>query len=149
MNGKEMWEAYLKETGATDGPYEAWAFGDDADALAALVLTGEKRGTSSAYDLYAMEGEALHRAGDRSVILNSRDEAVCVIENVSVTVLPYDEVTEEMAALEGEGDKSLAYWRQVHERFFKEEMALAGLSFDEKMPVVFEHFRVVWIVKNG
>lgn len=47
------------------------------------------------------------------MILNSRDEAVCIIENTAVSVLPYDEVTQEMAAMEGEGDRSLAYWRQV------------------------------------
>lgn len=149
MHAKQMWEAYLAHTGAADGPYEAWAFGDDADGLAALVLSGEKQATSSAFALYALEGETVPGEGDRSVILNSRGEAVCVIENTSVTVLPFDEVTEEMAALEGEGDKTLAHWRRVHERFFRGETEAAGLCYHEKMPVVFERFRLVWPAKKG
>ena len=149
MKANEMWKMYLQETGAQDGPYEAWAFGEKADLLAGLVLQGEKRATSSALDVYAIEGEDIPQAGDRSVILDSRGEAVCVIENEEVTVLPFDEVTAKMAAMEGEDDKSLARWRQVHERFFREDMQASGLCFHAKMNVVFERFRLIWPVKKG
>ena len=36
-------------------PYQAWQFGGAPDQLAELVLQGKKRGTSSAYDLYALD----------------------------------------------------------------------------------------------
>lgn len=149
VTAQEMWKAYCMAMGTEETEYEAWPFGDDPDMLAALVLAGKKRATSSAYDLYALEGENIPEKGDKSVILNSRDEAVCIIENTAVSVLPYDEVTPEMAAMEGEGDGSQAYWRQVHERFFRQDMAQSGLCFHEKMPVVFEQFRVIWPVKKG
>lgn len=149
MTAQEMWRAYCMAVGAEETEYEAWAFGDAPDALAALVLSGEKRATSSAWELYALDGDLIPKKGDKSVILSSREEAVCIIENTEVFVLPYDEVTQEMAAMEGEGDKSLAYWRQVHERFFRQEMAEYGRCFHEKMPVVFERFRVIWPVKKG
>ena len=48
-----------------------------------------------------------------------------------------------------QGDLSLAYWRDVHERFFKADMAASGLVFDEDMPVVCERFRLVWPEKGG
>lgn len=149
MTAQQMWEAYQRAMDTQETEYEAWAFGDAPDVLAALVLSGGKRATSSARDLYELEGEEIPCPGDKSVILNSREEAVCIIENTAVTVLPYDEVTKEMAAMEGEDDKSLSMWRQVHERFFREEMEAAGLCFHEKMPVVFEEFRVVWPAKKG
>ena len=50
----------------------------------------------------------------------------------------------EQARREGEGDRSLLYWQQVHERFFREEMAASGLIFTEDMPVVCEEFHMVW-----
>jgi uncharacterized protein YhfF len=43
-----------------------------------------------------------------------------------------------------EGDKSLAYWRTVHEDFFREELTNAGKTFDEKMDIVCEEFKVVY-----
>ena len=45
---------------------------------------------------------------------------------------------------EGEGDKSLAYWRQVHEEVFTEWMSEAGLTFTPDSKVVLEEFRKVY-----
>lgn len=136
MTAQQMWELY----GKTDTPYEVWAFGDAPDELAALVLAGTKTATSSAFALYELSGEPLPKTGDCSVILDSRGEAVCIIRNTHVTVLPYREIGETRAFLEGEGDRSLDYWRQVHERFFRTSMERAGLAFSQDMLVVFEEF---------
>ena len=139
MTAEEMWREYGGE-----GSYEAWAFGSVPDKLAHLVVEGKKRATSSALPVYETEGEDVPKAGDISIILYSDDSAACIIKTTAVTILPYDEVTEKMAALEGEGDLSLEYWREVHLEFFTDEMESAGLSFNEKMPVVFEEFEVIY-----
>ena len=47
------------------------------------------------------------------------------------------------ASKEGEGDRSLEYWRTVHRRFFTEELQEPGLPFDEKLELVCEEFEVV------
>ncbi len=141
MTAQELWNSFAQ--GKNLPPeYEAWAFGDDADVLAQLVLDGTKTATASAHILY--ESENLPRAGEYSVILNSLGEAVCIVQTEKVFVVPFDEVDAEQAWKEGEGDRSLFYWRQVHERFFCQELAVAGLEFDEKMNVVCEQFRRVW-----
>ena len=104
MRAEELWKAYCeKENIDIDTPYEAWGFGDAPDQLADLVLTGIKTATASAYDLYFMEGEEdpLPQSGDYSVILNSKDEAVCVIQTTKTTVVPFDEVSKEHAYKEG------------------------------------------------
>jgi uncharacterized protein YhfF len=49
-------------------------------------------------------------------------------------------VSEEHAYKEGEGDRSLSYWREVHKRFFLPQMEEAGLSFTDDMLVVCEEF---------
>ena len=51
MTEKEMWKAFCKESGNNSDNYEAWAFGDDADRLASLVLEGKKSATASVYEL--------------------------------------------------------------------------------------------------
>lgn len=141
-----FWEAFREKSGLPeDTPYEAWAFGSDPDGLAALVLSGDKRATASAYPLYALEGERLPRAGDYSVLLDGAGRPRCVLRNTDVRVVPFDRVTERHAFLEGEGDKSLTHWRSVHEAFFTHELKAAGLVFDRAMPVVCEVFEVVFV----
>ena len=139
MTAAEMW----KQSGLA-GEYDAWAFGEAADKLAALVREGIKTATCSAYDLYEAEGEDLPLPGETSVILDSSDEAVCIIRTTRVYVVPFDEVTAEHAFREGEGDRSLAYWREVHESFLKEELSSIGRSFDGSTRVVCEEFEVVY-----
>ena len=78
------------------------------------------------------------------MILDSRNQAVCVIRTDRVYVIPFREVGEEHARREGEGDLSLAYWRRVHRCFFSQEMENAGLAFDEEMLVVCEEFSCVY-----
>ena len=149
MTADQMWAEFAAANGIHDTDWEAWAYGDDSDGLAGLTLKGIKTATSSAYPLYALEGEPLPEAGEYGVILDSREEAVCVIRTERVAVVPFRDVGEAHARREGEGDRSLAYWRQVHEAFFSEELARAGLAFDGDMPVVCEDFRRVWPQQGG
>lgn len=144
MTAEQMWADFTAAYGIKDTDYDAWAFGADADILAHLVLAGVKTATSSALPGYALEGEPLPSAGEYSVILNGRDEAVCVIQTERVSIAPYREIGAEHARLEGEGDMSLEYWRQAHEAFFAQELAAMGLVFTPDMPVVCEEFRLVW-----
>ena len=139
MTAEEMWRL-----SGLQGDWEAWAFGDAPDKLASLVLAGQKTGTSSAQPVYEAQGEPIPRAGEYSVILDSRGDAVCVIRTTRVYLMPFREVTAHHAAREGEGDLSLEYWRQVHEAFFTREMASIGRAFDEDMNVVCEEFERVY-----
>ena len=144
MTGKDLWEAFITNNNLEDCGYEAWAFGVEADLLAHLVAIGEKTATASAYPLYELENEPLPKKGAYSVILDSNDNAVCIIQTQKVTIVPFNEVTTEHAYKEGEGDKSLGYWREVHEKFFSECLNEAGLKFTSNMKVVCEEFSVVF-----
>ena len=144
MTPKEMWQAYKKINPEIGDTIDAWAFGASADELADLVLCGEKTATSSAYEFYKLENEPLPQAGSFDVILDSQEKAVCIVEITKVAVLPFNEVSADHAFKEGEGDKSLAYWQQVHQAFFTECLAEAGLEFSQEMGVVLEEFRKIY-----
>ena len=144
MTAQRMWEEFLSLKKIDDCGYDAWQFGDSPDELAALVKSGIKRATASAYELYAFDGEPLPKPGEYSVILNSHDEAVCVIKTTAVELVRFCDAAEEFAFKEGEGDRSLAYWKKVHERFFTEQLKEAGLEFSPEMKVVCEQFELVY-----
>ena len=84
------------------------------------------------------------RVGEYSIILDSENEAKCIIQTKIVYVVPFNEVTEEHAYKEGEGDKSLIYWKTVHKEFFTECLEEVKLSFNNSMKVVCEEFEVVY-----
>lgn len=147
MREEELWKAYCeKENIDIDTPYSAWEFLDAPDQLADLVLKRIKTATASAYDLYFMEGEEepLPQPGDYSVILNAKDEAVCIIQTTQTTVVPFDEVSAAHAYKEGEGDRSLAYWRMSHEEFFTEELKETEIEFNGRTRILCEEFKVVY-----
>ena len=143
MKAEELW----KQSGLT-GDYEAWAFSDAPDKLAKLVMDGIKTATYSSYDVCLAQGEAVPKEEDYSVILDSRGDAVCIIQTVKVTVLPFCEVGAGQAYLEGEGDRSLEYWQEVHEEFLRKELASIGKDFNEDALVICEEFRIVWTPKD-
>lgn len=144
MTQEEMWNAYRAVNPAAGEDFEAWAYGGEPDHLAELTCAGVKTATSSAGVWYESGEEPMPQAGGYSVILNSRDEAVCVIRTTRVYTAPFGQVSAGHAYREGEGDRSLDYWRRVHEEFFRAELAEAGLEFSTGMPVVCEEFEVVF-----
>ena len=136
-----FWQAFLAATGRQDDVafYEAFYFADsedDANSLGQLVLAGVKRATAA-----LVWGPA---SGDLSIVTDWSGRPLCVIETTATAVVPFEEVTEEFAATEGEGDKSLRYWREVHWDFFSRECGQIGREPSLRMPVLCERFRVVY-----
>ena len=140
MTADELW----KKAGLS-GTYEAWSFSEAPDKLADLVLQKIKTATCSAYDLYQINHEPLPKAGDYSIILNSKEEAVCIIQTTKVYVTEFKDVSDEQAYKEGEGDRTLAYWRKVHESFLINELASVNKTFSQNTKVLCEEFEVVYI----
>lgn len=145
MTEKALWNEFITKHKINNTDYTAWTFGAEADLLAHLVATGEKNATSSAYQQYETENEPLPKAGDYSVILDSQNNAVCVIQIQRVYVTAFHDVSDEHAYKEGEGDKSLTYWRKVHKKFFTAYLEEAHLKFNDDMKVVCEEFKVVYL----
>lgn len=65
---------------------------------------------------------------------------------VSSEIVAYCEVTADYAAIEGEGDGSLEYWRKVHWSFFSRECKRIGKEPVESMPVICSVFEVLHVV---
>ena len=144
MTPEQLWTEYKTLNPAIGDKIDAWAFGVFADQLADLVLRGEKTATASAYELYKIENEPLPQAGTFDVILDSQGRAVCIVEITKVSVLPFNQVSADHAFKEGEGDKSLAYWQQVHQELFTKWLAEVGLEFSQESGVVLEEFHKVY-----
>ena len=148
---EQYWQKFLA-TLPDDAPahrvtYVAEGFGDNpalADELGALVVEGKKTATCSARWEWEAEGNPIPQPGAFWIVLDGRGAPLCITETVEVTHRRYDEVDADFAHAEGEGDRSLAYWRDAHRRFFSRTLPAIGKEFATDMPLVCERFRVVY-----
>lgn len=144
------WQSYLN-TLPVNSPiheekYEAERFGDStqlANELGTLVANGTKTATCSALWEYEAEGSSLPKVGKKLIVLDGDDNPLCIIETIEVEVRPYDEVDDRFAYEEGEGDRSLKYWREAHWNFFSRTLPNIGREPAPDMPLVCERFRVI------
>jgi uncharacterized protein YhfF len=114
----------------------SFAFGDGpklADELLDLVIRGVKTATCSTED-----EPNTSTPGERWIVLDGRGESRCVIETIEVAYRRFPEVDAAFAYEEGEGDRSLDYWRQAHRTYFSRQG-----KFREDMMLMCERFRLV------
>lgn len=145
---REYWEAYLatREEGSPEPPVEASVAGDEAiaDRLLALYLDGKKTAGSGLSKNYELSEHPLPKVGNHWIILDAAGEPRCIVETVRVELWRFDEVPEEVAVAEGEGDLSLAHWRQAHAEFFAPHLEEWGITNLDEEEVVTEFFEVVY-----
>lgn len=146
MTEQQLWDKYTEQFPQEKSKkYEAWMFGSDSpDTLARLTLDGIKTATASAYPAYEYENSPVPEVGSLSIVLFEDESAACVIKTTRVRIIPFSEVPQEHAYKEGEGDRSLEFWRRAHKEFFTMEMNEIGKAFSEDMPVVCEEYEVVF-----
>lgn len=147
----KMWKDFLESTGEnideTEKEYSTWHFEiteKGANNLVELVVSGVKKATAASLWVEEHDNGNIPKEGDYSIITNWDGIAKCIIQTKRVNIVPYNQVTEEFARIEGEGDLSLDYWREVHAIYYTKECERIGMKFIQEMPVICEEFDVVF-----
>ena len=83
----------------------------NANECARLINDDVKRASCSLKAGYDADSEPLPEVGRITVVLNWQQEPVCIIRLNKVEVMPFNQISAEFAALEGEGDGTYAWWR--------------------------------------
>ena len=145
---KKFWADFCEaEKINFDTPYQSWYFGNTSEMareLAELVLRGDKRATATLLESAKLHPESAPVEDGCSVVTDFENNPMCVIKTTEIRHLPFDEVDAEFAFDEGEGDKTLRYWREVHREFFTKDAAENGVDFNEKSIVVCERFEFLF-----
>jgi len=115
-----------------------------ANHLVDEVLNGAKRATAGLVAEMDADGETLPTAGDYWIVVDGNAKPRLVIRTLEVRQAPFHSVDEAFAWDEGEGDRSLGFWRRVHLDYFGRSCERLGIDFSEDQDVVFERFDVVW-----
>ena len=143
-----FWLAFCCERGVDPAARrDVFAFGDSpalADELLGCVLQGPKRATAGLLLDYEAAGDPLPEAGGYAIVLDGAGRPRCVLRTTEVRVVPFREVDAAFAWDEGEGDRSLEWWREAHRAYFSRACTRLGREFGEDLPVVLERFELVW-----
>lgn len=140
--------AELKQRGflLPEGPVRLDEYGDSPELeteLIELIKSGKKRASAALVWSYEAEGMSLPNVGDLEIVVNSAGSPALLTRIASAEVVPFSQVTEEHAALEGEGDLSLKYWRQTHWEFFARECGHVARNPTPEMPVLCIRFELL------
>ena len=108
-----------------------------------LIRIDQKTATCSLNIWYESGEEPIPTVGHLQVVVDWNRKPICIIEIDKVETCKYNEVTPEFAHAEGEGDRSLEWWRKAHWDFFSEECKELGIEVNGNMKLVLEWFHVV------
>jgi uncharacterized protein YhfF len=133
--GVEAEQALAKYPGAIRFKYGDSA-GLNAEILA-LVVSGAKTVSCDAVAGYAQRGEPKPVPGRVDVALDWEGNAVAAVRTLAVDVMPFDQMTEDRVADQGEF-RDLAHWRAGYEAY----LTRAGM-FDRQVAMLVERFEVV------
>lgn len=124
---------------------EDWHFGNDentANKLFELVLDGKKTATSYLFFENTKIGEGF------SILTNWNKTKKIIILTTKAYISTFNKISAEHAQKEGEGDKSLDMWKNIHKKFFSKELQKYNMPFDENCKVVCEEFKVVKVLEK-
>lgn len=147
-SANKMWQAFIKKNKGfhlTPTP-PSWCFCDnkkDANECAELVVKKIKQATCSSLTWFEKENEKLPEKGDLDIITTWNGEAIAIIETTEVEQITYKNISKEFAKAEGEGDKSLEYWKKVHWAFFTRELTQYGELPSEDMLLITQKFKTI------
>ncbi|CAZ95974.1 ASCH domain-containing protein [Zobellia galactanivorans] len=148
-SARNLWGDYLDkhlEHAFVDAPQVVHFCNNEQDAneCAALVKKGIKRATSHSLLGLQYRKQPLPKIGDFMIVTNWEGEAQCIVRTTAVKLRPYFSIDEAYAQLEGEGDKSLAYWKKVHWDYFTKELAAFNRKPNESMIIVCQEFEKIF-----
>lgn len=127
--------------------FDHFHFGDSADlanSLADEVSHGAKRATAGLVAEMDADGEQRTKAGDYWIVVDGAGEPRLVIQSREVRIASFRTVDEAFAWDEGEGDRSLIWWRDAHLEYFRRSCRRIGIAWSEDLDVLFERFDVLW-----
>jgi uncharacterized protein YhfF len=136
-----------------------WGFAEPGplrDRLTALALVGTKTTTASLLVEFELDDETVPVPGERSILIDSDERPVALVETVSCRVVRLARVDDRHAIDEGEGYADAAAFRVAHERYWngyiealRARLSDPDFALTDDTLIVAERFRIVERLDDG
>ena len=136
-------EQFIRDSGLDIPAYSVCFYDSNGtDEILDSIISGKKHANTGLYSLFQAQMQLLPKIGDHTVVLDSQMQPRCITRTTKVDVVPFEDVTADCAAAEGDG--TLAAWKKAHRKAFAAACEEIGRNFDESMKCVCEYFDVVY-----
>ncbi len=147
-NNKDFWNRFRQRCpqAPEDAP-QAFHFCDnqtDADECANLVVSGQKQATAASLAEMEINGYQISEPGDYWIVTNYDGRPRAVIQTRSVEVKALGDADDQFAWDEGEGDRSLAWWKKAHLAYFRRVLKGTDVPVDDSLAIAFERFDTLY-----
>jgi uncharacterized protein YhfF len=127
--------------------YRTRAIGTTRDTMSLIlqhVRNGEKRGTFSLPWLHEKVPGSAPVEGDYVILLDFDGKPGALVTTMSLEHLTYQTITAAHTAIDGPSVRELEKWQAIHKPHWTKQLADHGLAFADDMPVVVEHFTLLY-----
>lgn len=111
--------------------------------LNSIVLAGQKTAFFTTLATFTIDGEPLPVSGELYILVDNQNKPLCVLEMESVNIIPFNEVTWDMAQKEGECS-SFGEWKEKMQEYIEDEGHVLGFDYSEDIKLVFQTFKVIY-----
>ena len=111
--------------------------------LNSIVLTGQKTAFFTTLATFTIDGEPLPVSGELYILVDNQNKPLCVLEMESVNIIPFNEVTWDMAQKEGECS-TFGEWKEKMQEYIEDEGHVLGFDYSEDIKLVFQTFKVIY-----
>ena len=144
----EYWNSFLEKTNrdkdekcAGDLFFEGKNF-INAE-LNSIVLAGQKTAFFTTLATFTIDGEPLPVSGELYILVDNQNKPLCILEMESVNIIPFNEVTWDMAQKEGECS-TFGEWKEKMQEYIEDEGHVLGFDYSEDIKLVFQTFKVIY-----
>ena len=143
-----MWQRFraLNPEAPEEAPL-AYHFCDnqaDAETCANLVVKGQKQATAASLAELDLAGYQVAQPGEYAVVTDFDGVARAVIRTTTVEIRRLGEVDAQFAWDEGEGDRSLEWWREAHLAYYRRVLADSPVPVDDDLMIACERFETLF-----
>ena len=111
--------------------------------LNSIVLAGQKTAFFTTLATFTIDGEPLPVSGELYILVDNQNKPLCVLEMESVNIIPFNEVTWDMAQKEGECS-TFGEWKEKMQEYIEDEAAIYGYEFTPDIRLVYQTFKVIY-----
>lgn len=111
--------------------------------LNSIVLAGQKTAFFTTLATFTIDGEPLPVSGELYILVDNQNKPLCVLEMESVNIIPFNEVTWDMAQKEGECS-TFGEWKEKMQEYIEDECHVLGFDYSEDIKLVFQTFKVIY-----
>lgn len=139
MTYLDMWSQFLTNNQIEDVDYGVFQY--DKEDLEKL-MSGKIKAEISPYEVIRVNDYAIPFVGDYNIIIDDKDNAICVIKTTKVSIIPFNDIKEALAIKLG--FDGLKEFKNIYKDILTSELKEININYQDEALCVIEEFEIIY-----